>query len=537
MRWGVRTTLVVIVLVAAALRFWGVDLGLPNPNTRPDEREMLAFTGGFRAGDFNPRWFVYPNFFFYISWAWIEVGLALQRLRVETPGYVALLHTDLAPLLFWGRTLSATAGTLTVPLVYWIGRRLRGPACGLAAAALLAGCWLHVRDSHFLKTEALLALAVLIAIDRVAVWAQRERRRDAVIAGIAIGLAMGVKYPAVFLVVPAWCADRQRAGRRGRRWLPSGDLVVLALVGALTFFAVCPFLLLDMARSSDTIELLKLALYATRPEAGAPADAGGLAALVKWITTRTFAYHLTVSLRFGIGLVATLALPIAIGRALVRPDVLPKMAAVFCILFYLVAGASPVHLARYITPLTPLMALLLADLIVAVAARTGSPRGRAMAAIALTALLVAEPLHASIAADRIAARTDTRVLATDWLRANLPKGTGVGILGTVLLPQGEPELPLKLRAVRWQEATPQAVAASDATYLLTHDHWLPFSHVDPAVIAALAPQLELVADWSPTTGPADPVFEREDAYYIPYARFTNVERPGPHVRLYRIVRR
>ena len=71
-----RLVLVLIVAGAAALRFWGLDQGLPHPSSRPDEREALEATRGFPAGDLNPRIFIYPPFYFYLAWAWIEEPLA-----------------------------------------------------------------------------------------------------------------------------------------------------------------------------------------------------------------------------------------------------------------------------------------------------------------------------------------------------------------------------------------------------------------------------------------------------------------------------
>lgn len=527
MRPGVRIALLAAILAGAAwLRLWGVTQGLPNVNARPDETEMLTCTAGFRAGDFNPRWFVYPNLFIYLSWAWIEVCLAVRRLFVETVGYVALLQSDRALLILYGRLLSVAAGTLTVLLAYRIGARLRGAACGLVAAALLATCWLHVRDSHFLKTEALLALAALFAMDRLARWAASERRRDALLAGAAIGVATGIKYPALFLLVPAWIADVLRPGRRGVRLLPSADLLVIGVATVAAFFVVSPFVILDAGRMKDTVDLLSIAIYATRPDAVIPADAGPLDGLLGWLRSRAFGYHATVSLRYGMGLLPALVLPIAVVRALVRPEPFLRMSAVFCVVSYLVAGASPVHLARYVTIITPFAAVLLAELVVTVA------RGRGWLVVGLTALLAAEPLALSVAGDRIGAQPDTRVAATEWMRTQLPPGSVVAILGTKLLPSGQPVAPPNVRTVHLPEPTPAAMAEAKVTHVLTHDHLLEFSTVDPAVMTALAPHLRLLTELTPYTGEPGGRFERVDAYYIPFADLGAVARPGPRVRIY-----
>jgi 4-amino-4-deoxy-L-arabinose transferase-like glycosyltransferase len=531
-----RVLLAVIVLGAAALRFWGLDLALPNVDGRPDEREMLAYTAGFPSGDLNPRWFVYPNLFMYTAWLWIDGLLALRRLWTPTPGYAEALRDALPVVLLAGRALSALAGTLTVLLVYRIASRDRGPARGLVAAALLATCWLHVRDSHFLKTEALLALGVLATVGLLARFAETGRRTHAVLAGIAIGVSMGIKYPAVFLLVAAWAADLLRTDRPAglRRLLPSTDLLVLGLVAALAFVAACPYLVLDFGRTRDTAAFLGLALYAERP--GVAAGDGLLASTVAWLRSRAFGYHVTTSLRYGCGLLPTLTLPVALAWAARRREPLLVLAATVAATLFLAAGASPVRLARYVTPMTPLLAILIAELVVALAARTHTPRARTAVTVALTAALGAGPLWAAVQGDRIAAREDTRVLATEWMRHTLPPHAKVSVLGTVLLPQGAPKLP---PGVAGSSVRPSldAFAADGVTHVVTHEHPLQFSRLDPAVMAQLAPSLQLVADFSPFAGPPAGGFEGEDAYYIPFFHFAGVRRPGPHVRVYRLTPR
>src|SRR5258706_4709149 len=135
----------VVVAVGAALRLWGIDQGLPFPNARPDEREALEHTIGFATGDLNPRWFVYPNLFFWLVWGWEEWLLALRRMVTATPSYGTMLTSDLPTLLLYGRLLSALVGTATVALVWIVGRRVGGATLGLIAAIFTAGQFIPLR--------------------------------------------------------------------------------------------------------------------------------------------------------------------------------------------------------------------------------------------------------------------------------------------------------------------------------------------------------------------------------------------------------
>jgi len=75
----------VLSVVGLALRVWGIQHGLPHPTTRPDEREVLDHTAQFATGDLNPRWFIYPPFYFHLTWLWDEALLAVWRLWRPRP--------------------------------------------------------------------------------------------------------------------------------------------------------------------------------------------------------------------------------------------------------------------------------------------------------------------------------------------------------------------------------------------------------------------------------------------------------------------
>src|SRR5207244_12751548 len=152
---GVASAAVFLALVglAGGLRFWGIHRSPPPWTGRPDEREILHYTAGFPAGDLNPRWFIYPNLYFYVVFAWERLVLAVRGLWLSTSDYGLTLRTALPSLILYGRWLSALAGTLTVPALWAIGRRLGGEGLGLAAAAPPATDFPHARPSHTLKPD------------------------------------------------------------------------------------------------------------------------------------------------------------------------------------------------------------------------------------------------------------------------------------------------------------------------------------------------------------------------------------------------
>jgi 4-amino-4-deoxy-L-arabinose transferase-like glycosyltransferase len=134
------------------------------------------------------------------------------------------------------RLLNVVLGTLTIPLVYLIGRRLFGEMAGLIGAGLAA-----VMPSLVLWTPVLLSETAFTFVFAVAiaafVYARREDgalpARSAAIAGVIMGLALLVRGQALVLLPAAvlWWrfagADTGTALRAGGIALAAAALVLL----------------------------------------------------------------------------------------------------------------------------------------------------------------------------------------------------------------------------------------------------------------------------------------------------------------------
>ncbi|GAB4446254.1 MAG: hypothetical protein Fur0044_42480 [Anaerolineae bacterium] len=87
----------------------------------------------------------------------------------------------------WVRLPAVMIGTLTLPLAYWLGRRLLGRSEGLLLMALLALSPFHIRYSQEARPYALVVLGVILAV--YALWRflrATGQRRDLVILQIGV---------------------------------------------------------------------------------------------------------------------------------------------------------------------------------------------------------------------------------------------------------------------------------------------------------------------------------------------------------------
>src|SRR5207247_200565 len=134
------------------------------------------------------------------------------------------------PSYLTARIVGVVIATAAVAAAWWLGRRAYGPAAGLVAGATVAVCTIHVAYSRAAVTDVPLTLGVAAAL-ALMVKGRIE------LAGVAVGLATGFKYPGVFLLVPLVVAGWQR-------WSRLAVGVVLALVA---FLASAPFVLVYFA--------------------------------------------------------------------------------------------------------------------------------------------------------------------------------------------------------------------------------------------------------------------------------------------------
>ncbi len=107
---------------------------------------------GVVQGDWNPHFFHWPSLTIYLFAALFRAVSFVRGVLGGDPTLTA------AEQILIGRVCVALAGTLTVLVVYCVGRRCVDSATGLVAAALLAVTLLHVRDSHFAMTDVLMTL-------------------------------------------------------------------------------------------------------------------------------------------------------------------------------------------------------------------------------------------------------------------------------------------------------------------------------------------------------------------------------------------
>lgn len=402
-----------IALGALALRVTALDFGLPAVYN-PDEVAIMSRALAFAKGDLNPHNFVYPTFYFYLLSGWIGGLFGWQWLTGAVSSaaeFQARFFVDPTGVYFAGRLLSAIAGAATVAVVALLGRATFDRATGLVAAAFLAVAPLAVQDAHYVKHDVPVTLAITLAIWLMAeCWresaAGRAPSRNMLFrAAATTGVAWSMHYYAVFAGVPLALTALASRGSQGLAAAARAAIASIA-VAAAVFFALSPFLLVEPATALRDIVANRQIVIDRAVETGYFGHLGEYLALLA---------------RPG------LSMPICasgvIGAFLLawrRPGAAALLLA-FPVAFLLFI-ANTVPASRYLNPILPVVAVLAAHTLAAVATRHSRP---GMVLGVLATVMAVNALGQSVELVRFFGQPDTRTLAREVIERAVPAGSTV----------------------------------------------------------------------------------------------------------------
>ena len=216
-RWSptasARLVLLAIVVLAAALRF----AALGHQSFWLDEAYTERILDGSLSHvvDVVPHTESTPPLYYLLAWAWTRAfGLA-------EPGV---------------RSFSALAGTLTVPVVYLVGRRLAGRAAALVAAGLVAVHPLMVWYGQEARAYALLVLLCAVTLLALVHLLEGDGGRWWAVWAVSAALAVATHYFGLLLIGPELVL--LLVARRGDPWRWAAAALVVATTAALAPLAL-----------------------------------------------------------------------------------------------------------------------------------------------------------------------------------------------------------------------------------------------------------------------------------------------------------
>jgi hypothetical protein len=506
------------------LRFSAIGFGLPD-RFRPDEDLLVDRALGF-DNDWNPRLIaVYPAAQLYLLHAVLRSDAMATGAGSDLRAVYSANSQARAFLI--ARQVSAAMGTATIPAIYWAAELALGPPAALASAAIVAVSTIHVRESKFAKLEVPAGLWLVLAIGMMLRVAGRGRSLDYAGAGSFAGLAAATHYLAGIAalgILVAHLEDRRRENQPLLGALVDKRLYLAGCISALTFFCATPYFFLDPAQTVQNYQLGKMWAVTF----GSPETRGW-----GWLLLRIMPDSL------GIVLLVFLLLGLVWAIFYPRPGTLTLLALTAASFLTVTVGDPPLLYRYAITPLLVMALLagvLAADLVGLASLRLGAGRGISLSLV-LFALILGPSLVRDLQLDRLLLQTDTRALARLWIQSRTPPMTTIAATDydPIWNAFGKPPLsgPYQLTPLKDFDA----LRAKGISWVISDS--LPGIRYSPGPSPEEQKDLDseatLVLDINPIKeGAPAPVFDPNDAFYVPFQHISSMTHPGPRIRIWKL---
>lgn len=400
--------LVLIIFAGLFLRVWGIDFGLPHV-FHQDEAMAINKAVSYGSGDFNPHNFQLPPLTSYILFIFYGlfyiIGLGF-RFFTDTDSFLKLFIQE--PTIFYiiARVLlGVLPGVFSVACVYKIARIIANKRAALLSAFFLSVAFIHVRNSHYAYHDIPLALCLILAFIYLFTYLDTGKIKDLFAAGVIAGIAAGFKYNGALIIIPVLILPWPCRKKPG---MDKGLIIRYSLYFLSGFFIFC--FLTNPYAVFDYKSFIQSLLFERQAHG-----------FTGWF------YHISYSCFEGIGVLMTLLSAFGLLLFLFSGDKRKQAIGLFVLLSYISIVFFGQKHERYILPMVPFLLVMAAFCVDKLLAGLMHKQQRVMAAAFLIVLLTAATTAKSVYSDILFTRPDTRAMAAEWIKQNIPEGEGIAL--------------------------------------------------------------------------------------------------------------
>ncbi len=210
---------------------------------------MQFWNWGKSGFDFNPHFFIYPGFTFYVNFLTEGIQYIV--------GYMTGVYTSLeafhkaylidpSSLVVISRVLMILFDLGSLIITYRLGCLVSNQMVGLIAAFLLAINPLHIQRSHLINVDTPLTFFCILSVYFIYKLNSEPRMRWYIWAGISIGLAAATKYNGSILVIVLIIAHllRRTSIRQAIIFLKDGWFLASLVISGCIFALFNPYIML-----------------------------------------------------------------------------------------------------------------------------------------------------------------------------------------------------------------------------------------------------------------------------------------------------
>jgi len=452
--------LIIIFILAGFLRFYGINWDQGH-HLHPDERAIVMFTIPLRlpssfaeffspSSPLNPHFFAYGNFPLYLLKGTAAV-LSVFDKSFDSYDKINLL----------GRAISVLADIGTLILIFLLAKKLFNQIVSLLAAFFYAVSVFPIQAAHFYAVDTLLTLFIILTLYQLVRFYEKPSVPNSILVGVFFGLSLATKISAIPLIIAIGAAITIdflllfiKQPHKPRIWFPHVprfakrlifDGATIAVATIITFAILQPYALLD----------LKEFLRQTQEQSRMTQDAFTFPYTLQYVGKIPYWHELKNIFLWGQGpILATLSFlgALYITSLLVHihlrgvPQAQHHLGGVkrshlrggrmdsskvnvkwaqelilltFFWLYFLIVGKFAVGWMRYMLPLYPLFAIFAASMTWRIYQSLNKKINKTQFII-LNSLFIILLLVWPISFMHIYTKSNTRVLASQWIYKNIP---------------------------------------------------------------------------------------------------------------------
>lgn len=424
----IRDIILLLALTAIALflRVQGNAFGLPYLY-HCDEPVTINIAVKFGLGDLNPHYSFHPTLLHYIIFFMYGLFFLLGRVLgifSNISDFQNLFFTN--PTIFYliARTISAVFGTMTVALVFFLGKKIFNKNIGFIAALFLTFTFLHMRSSHYARHDVAVTFFVVSAYFFLINIVRKGRLKDYLLGGFFSGLAIAANWNAIILV-PSIVISNFFVKRSENKHLINlffnKFLFLSGLMVVFGLFCGSPFLFLDFKNFLPGIlHQVQRLLTASQSEN----------VLTASMMISGWKFYVTHSLFYGLGwpllILSIMGLFYSIYKRSSEDLILSSFPVIYYVFFgYMKRGA----IDEYIIPVLPFLTLFAARLLwnVVISLKRRNIKLTNYVLLISIFLIILIPAKYTFWHNWLLQQPDTRTLAKIWIEDNIPKGSRIGL--------------------------------------------------------------------------------------------------------------